>query len=253
MYKVQSIACGFGDRLLAAWVVNILNFNNIPTIFVAPSKILSLVNCHVWEPKDPDDAAILINIKRSKNPKFTILTDLLDSFIRKSGENITLSQIDIENAPHPMSYTDNPDIDGLTVCLVTQTGKYTPYRNWPYFQELKTLFTTNGISFIDLSAELIWGNDFLNYVKKSKIYLGLETGASHYAAPYVDDAGIIVQSGYSDFNYWAAHYNYEHLHYDINCAPCWKRVGCPYDHECMREIPAMLVYDKITKRMNDLS
>ena len=195
IYKVFWAGSAFGDNLLAAWVVNVLNFNNISSVFASSPKIQHLVNCRAWKAGADNGHAIPIRLNRSKrkNPNFTILTDLLAHFLQESGEKISLKEIDIGNAPHPLKYSDNPSIKGVDVCLVTETGSWTPYRNWPSFKDLKMLFTKKGISFIDLSMEDIKGNNFLNYVKKSKVYLGLETGASHYAAPFIGDKGLIIQ------------------------------------------------------------
>jgi len=251
-YKVFWGGPAFGDNLLAAWVVNILNFNHIPAVLSAPPRIEKLINSKMFNSRDhsSDFTTVRLNRTKRKDPNFTILTDLLDFFIKKSKENITLAKIDIENAPHPVIYRHDPSIKGYDLCLVTQSGPWTPYRNWPHFSELKSLLVENGITFIDLSEEGVKGNNFLNYVKKSKIYLGLETGASHYAAPYAKK-GLIIQSGYCNFNYWAAHYNYQKIEHPVKCAPCWKKKGCEHDHKCMRKIPASLVYNEIIRIIND--
>ena len=252
-YKVFWGGPAFGDNLLAAWVVNVLNFNHIPAVLCAPPRIKKLINSKMWNPRDHSSNFTVARLNRAKrkDPNFTILTDLLNSFIKKSKENITLAEIDIENAPHPVIYRDDPSIKGCDVCLVTQSGPWTPYRNWPHFNELKSLLIEDGVTFIDLSQEGIKENNFLNYVKKSKIYLGIETGASHYAAPHLGGKGLIIQSGYCDFDYWAAHYNYQPIEHPVECAPCWKRQGCEYDHKCMRKISAQKVYEKIMTAMHD--
>ena len=253
IYKVFWGGDGFGDHLLSAWVVNILNFNNIPAVFQAPREIQNLVNCSDWEPclSRRSLKPIKLNRTKRKNPNFTILTDLIDFFLSQADEKIPLGDIDIYNAPHPLRYKNKPHLKGYDISLVTETGPWTPYRNWPYFNDLKKLFIKNDISFIDLSREKIKGIDFLNYVTKSKVYLGLETGASHYAAPYIKKKGIIIQSGYCDFRYWAAHYDYEFLHYPVNCSPCWKRTDCGHDHICMTHISATDVYNKVISKIYD--
>jgi len=237
IYKIFWAGGALGDNLLAAWVVNILNFNNISALLTGAPRIRNLINSKIYNPhSDTNAIPIPLNRTKRKDPNFTIVTDLLNNFIKKSKENICVGEIDIENAPHPIIYQDNPLIKGYDVCLVTQSGSWTPYRNWPHFSELKSLLIDNGITFIDLSQKGVKGNNFLNYVKKSQIYLGIETGASHYAAPHLGGKGLIIQSGYCDFNYWAAHYNYQNLEHQVDCSPCWKRQGCPYEHKCMAKI-----------------
>lgn len=246
MFEISGGGSGFGDRLLVAWTVNILNFNNINCSFGELEKI---VNCKDFYKQNADTKKTKIVLSRTKktDPRFTILTDLIYSFLQQSKININLDNIDIKNAPHPIIYKDMPDIKSVDVAMVTKTGPWTPYRNWPYFDKLKELFRKNNISYIDLSEEKVKNFEFLNYVKKSKIYLGLETGASHYAAPFIGDGGLMIQSGYCAFDYWAAHYNYQKIENPIRCAPCWKRKGCEYEHKCMTEISPDLVLKTIIK------
>lgn len=254
MNKVYKIFWGgpaFGDNLLAAWVVNILNFNNIPSVLCPSPQIKKLVNSRIFNEKDSTCNFVPTRLNRTKrkDPNFTILTDLLDFFISRSNEKISLSNIDIKNTPCPIIYKDTPEIKGVDVVMVTKTGPWTPYRNWPYFDGLKKLLARNNISYIDLSEEKVKNFEFLNYVKKSKIYLGLETGASHYAAPFIDGKGFIIQSGYCSFDYWATHYNYIKIENKMHCAPCWKLNDCDYNHECMTQISPEKVLKKIQKNL----
>ena len=239
---------GFGDQLLAAYVANILNFNKIPCQLNAAVPIKNLINCKRFYP-DFEAFGKPINIRlnrtKRKDPNFTIITDLLNYFIHKSKLDISLSSLNIKDAPHPIVYKALNNLKKYDVALVTKTGGWTPCRNWPYFSELKKIFKKNSISYIDLSAENIRGFEFLNYVKKCNVYLGLETGSSHYAAPFISGKGFIIQSGYCDFRYWAAHYDYEFLHYPVNCSPCWKRRDCDKDHKCMTQISPDRVFEII--------
>ena len=241
---------GYGDRLLVAWVVNILNFNKIPSI-LNTTGIDHLVNCKNFYDFKLDQPKKDIHILRQNknNPKFTILSDLLNFAIYHGDIKLSLDNIDIKNAPHPIIYKDIPDINGVDVAIVTKTGPWTPYRNWPYFDDLKRLLAKNNISYIDLSEEKIKNFEFLNYVKKSKIYLGLETGASVYAAPFIKDKGLIIQSGYSNFNYWAADFNYQKIENRVECAPCQKRTECHEEHKCMTKILPEKVLNLVKEKL----
>ena len=65
----------------------------------------------------------------------------------------------------------------------------------------------------------------------------------------IKDKGFIIQSGYCDFEYWAAHYNYEKIEHRMHCAPCWKRRDCGEDHKCMREISPQRVFEVVRARL----
>lgn len=247
-YEICWGGSAFGDRLLAGWVCNILNFNGVNCSF---NQLGEILNCKDFYNKRDFNETIKTPLNRTKktNPDYTILTDLLYCFLQQSKENLTIDQIDIKNAPHPIIYKDIPEIKGVDVSIVSESGGWTPYRNWPYFDDLKKLLAKNNILYIDLSEKKVKNFEFLNYVKKSKIYLGLETGSSHYAAPFIKDNAFIIQSGYCSFDYWAAHYNFIKIENKMQCAPCWKRSNCVYNHECMTQISAEKVFKKIKEKL----
>ena len=161
-----------------------------------------------------------------------------------------MDDFDIENSPHPNLFEEENDIPAVDVSMVTATSKSTPYRDWPYFLELKSLLSDNNISYMDLTEKDIRSNTFLNYVKNSKIYLGLETGPSHYAAPVTKkNKSFIIQSGYCSPKYWAYYYNYTHIENPIECSPCWLKMGCPIDHACMKHIKPTQVLQLLQKSL----
>lgn len=251
--------CGscFGDRLITAYIVNILNYIGIPTRFRCPQRIRKLTNVtkHYPDWKQFDDKRkVFTKITSLKyNVKSNIVHDRLDAFLTKSkiwttSARTILRDIGSEKIRelHPVADVEiDNNIQPYDVCLVTQTGDFTPYRNWPYFDDLKAILTKNNITYIDLSAEKILGQDFLRHVKNCKAYVGLETGASHYAAPFCRHKGIIIQSGYVPYRYWAPYYDFTCLDRDMECSPCMLRSGCGYDHGCMKDTLPEQVLDSI--------
>jgi len=252
VYAIQSYnAAGFGDYLSASVVVKILNDNSIPAVLDFP-KIHNLVDCpkiEDLEKKEGMDVETVVVVRHyRKNPNLTFYSDLIKGF--KNKLNITDDiQINIDSVP--VIYKEITEIKGVDVSLVTKSAPFAPYRDWPYFDELKNLFKENNISYIDLTKENIKNFEFLNYVKKSKVYLGLETGSSHYASSLIKDKGFIIQSGYCNFEYWAAHYNYKKIEHRMHCAPCWKRRDCEEEHKCMTEISPKQVLNIIKRQLHE--
>jgi hypothetical protein len=149
----------------------------------------------------------------------------------------------------PVKYYDIPNIPSVDISIVSKTGRFTPYRNWPYFKELKEKLNKEKITYIDLIEKNIKNVECLNYIKKSKLYLGLDTGVSHYASSVASGKTLIIQSGYNYFDFWCF-YDYDYINVNIECQKCFKRYGCPYDHKCMKDISVNMVYNKIIEKLN---
>jgi len=154
----------------------------------------------------------------------------------------------IERNYIPVKYEEH-DINSVDVVLNTKTGKYTPYREWPYFNELKLLLRKNNISYLDIDENKIYGIELLNYIKKAKLYIGLETGASHYVSQFANNKSIILQSGYTTASFWASYYEYEFLQTFVSCSPCFKRENCNNKYKCMTRLDADFVFNKVIERM----
>ena len=252
-YKISWEGEGFGDQITASVVVQTLNDHGIQCALNSPS-IAHLVKC----PKITDRRFVGLipiphrlnrTLENLYNPKYNFYTDLIHHFLKNKNINLKIQDINITLDHVPVTYKEIPSINGVDVAMVTKSGWWTPYRDWPYFNELKALLKKKGVSYIDLSEKKIKSFEFLNYVKKSKIYLGLETGASHYASAFIKNKGFIIQSGFCDFNYWAAIYNYKKIEYPVSCSPCMRRSGCEHEHKCMTEISPDLVLKTITKHL----
>jgi ADP-heptose:LPS heptosyltransferase len=143
----------------------------------------------------------------------------------------------------PVKYVDEPDVAPTDVAICSSTGNWATYRNWPYFPELKSLLTAHGIRWVDISE--LRDNRCLNQVKKSRLYLGLDTGVSHLVSSVVN-SGLIIQSGFSNIHYWSS-YGYQTIEHDVYCRNCFLRQGCPNEHRCMRDILPAEVLARIKK------
>ena len=151
----------------------------------------------------------------------------------------------------PVKYRDIPEIPSVDVSLSTVSGPWAKYRNWPYFSDLKRRMDKYGISYIDLSKNKILFMDCLNYVKKSKVYVGVETGISHYVSQVANGKALILQSGLVNSDFWSS-YDYEFLSIDVQCKFCKlnNKEKCMFDHKCMKELSVDMVFDKIMERLN---
>ena len=191
-YIIEQPFRSFGDSLMLATVVEILNDNGIDAA-LAPTTISHLVTCRKIKDWDVWGGHVKLTRRnrtgKDTNESYNVYTDLIDEF--KKAFNIE-KEIEITRDHIPVLYYDLPLVKEkkFDVVMVTQTGPFTPYRKWPYFNELKELLKKNKISFIDLSEMGARDIEFLNYVKNSKLYLGLETGPSHYASQVANGKGV---------------------------------------------------------------
>ena len=169
-------------------------------------------------------------------------------------------KVDWEKRDHvPVKYHDihTPAVD---VALNTRTGKFTLYKWWPYFPELKRMLIRARITFVDMDLDWreTYGIKGLNYVKRAKLYVGLDTGMAHYVSMFANGKALIINGGYVDFEYWSTPYDYEVLQIeDMPCRPCLlnkitKRDEgrvCEHGQRCMREISPKMVFDRIIERL----
>lgn len=157
----------------------------------------------------------------------------------KTGIKINRNEI----VPYAPTVDMDIDVPLFDIVMVSETSNFTPYRNWNGFADLKSLLTESSLSWIDLSEKKIKNILCLNYVKKCRVFVGLESGVSHYVAEYAANKGIIIQSGYSYPGYWGP-YGYRFIENNVPCSGCFLLSGCSNNHECMN-IPAKTVLSSI--------
>lgn len=255
VYRIYYSGDAFGDNLFSAYLTNTLIENGY-NAYLDNSRINELVDCPKFDSEKLEGQEIdsFDCIRRNKtglqtNTEFNVFSDLIFEFRKKFNIKKDI-QINLDHIP--VRYKKLIDIPSYDVVIVSETGYWTPYRNWPFFKELKELFKKNSISYIDVSEEKIKNNLLLNYVDNSSLYLGLETGASHYVSKISNGKTLILQSGYTDFNYWAEMYDFDYLSTNLDCAPCWKREGC-FHHNCMNMLNVNFVFEEVKRRIyNDL-
>ena len=172
----------------------------------------------------------------------SIMRKALDNFAQAIG---LLNSIPITRANAPVKMVLDDRVPSVDIAICSRSGYWSPYRDWPSFPRLKVLLTDAKLRWHDLSESGIRGNECLNYVRKAKLYLGLETGMSHFVSS-VARRGLILQSGYSCFEYWST-YGYSYLCRHVACSPCFlTHVNeCPHMHRCMTEITAEMVLQAI--------
>ncbi len=250
-YGILYSGRAFGDNLISVLFTAVLCDNGFDAVLNNPD-VYDLVDCQVPCSSKAWRRTIFECRRQNRtgldtDKKYNIITDLIREFSLKF--NIS-KKIEIRRNHIPVRFQEIELVPACNVVMVTETGHWSPYRNWPYFNELKALLSKSKIDFFDLSENRIRNIEFLNYIKKAKVFVGLETGASHYASKFANGKSIIIQSGYCDFDYWAGLYDYEHIQHSVECSPCWLREGCPYDHKCMKEIKPEYVFQKILKKLN---
>jgi len=249
----------FGDQLIATLMVHVLNDNGIESYYESRIKketaifwggctyIENLIdcplskNCHenmiVHWPIPNEDVA-------KKNTKISILDDLLNQFKIKYKIK---KEIKINRNFIPVKYEEIKNINRYDVVICSDVGKFSTHKKWPYFNKLKSLLSDKKISFIDLNENKIKDNECLNYVKSSKIYLGMDTGTSHYVS-MVANKGLVIQSGVTSSNWWNL-YNYKVIEYKTQCCPCFLKTheNCIHENICTKNISAEFVFEEIEK------
>ena len=279
---------GFGNALILAHLTKICNDNGINAVFSDHRKTKGLVDVPFYNSKLHKDYFIhtwmgIRNTYQRKNCDEPVIIQYIKNVEKLTGEKIELAKGCYHNydplshghdhnhgdysyyhdhSQHhdhsyiPVTFHDSPDIPAFDVVMNTATGPWAPYRDWPYFDELKQLFNANGISFIDLNKNKMFGHRCLNYVKNARLYLGLETGMSHYVSRFANSKALILQSGFCPFIYWAYPYNYDCLKVDVNCErrPCFinredmaKGIKC--DNRCMKQMTAEMVFEAVRRRL----
>jgi len=243
---------GFGEPLVMSLVVHILNDNGVNAVFRDHRNVRELVDCPLITREESDETFQTYSwmYECCRKP---IILQYIEHY-----ESIVGKKLKINRNHIPVKFHDIPDIPSVDVAMCTVTGKWTPYRNWPYFEELKELFTKEGITYADLDADKIMNIECLNYVKKCKLYLGLDTGMSHYVSKFANGKALILQGGFIEFDFWAYLYDYDCLQIeDVPCRPCFinkqhiakgKR-KCELDNMCMKDISVDRVFKAVVERI----
>lgn len=250
---------GFGNALILAHLTKICNDNKIEAVFSDHRKTKGLVDVPLYNPEVHKNYFShtwmgIRNTYKRKNCDLPVIIQYVRNIEKLTGSKIKLSD---DHNYIPVTFHIIPDTPAFDVVMNTKTGPWAPYRDWPYFTELKKLFKADGISFIDLNANKIFDHKCLNYVKNAKLYLGLETGMSHYVSQFANGKALILQSGFCPFIYWAYPYDYNCLKVNIDCErrPCFinrddisKGIRCD-SISCMKQMTAEMVFNAVKKRL----
>jgi len=250
-YRPYWDGTGFGDKLIAGWMVNILIDNGF-TAHSGKNIVSHLLDCPTRPPVNHSEHVVFLNPTIQKSSNTNIIDQKVDHLSSVVGKKLVIKDNFI-----PTLYKDVPEVESVDVSICSRTGIYTPYRNWPYFKDLKKMFDKEGITYTDMDRPgpgmRGWRNHWvLNCVHKSKLYLGLETGTSHYVSKYAAGKALILQSGYSDFNYWAKYYDYDVLNFDVECSPCFInqfQKPCTHSHKCMYSLKPKIVFDYVIEKL----
>lgn len=241
MYKIFRPYTALGDKLLASFFTHILNDNGISCFFENEHK--NIIDCSYEESNDFIPYEFIY-----QDEKFN---SIIGVAIEKFKKRFCIdTEIKIIRDFIPVKYKEIEDIPKVDVVMVTKSSDWAPVRDWPYFEDLKKLLQQKHISFIDITQQNIKNFEFLNYVKKCKVFVTLETGASHYASQFINkDNSLVIQSGYCDDSFWNF-YKYDVVKYDTNCKWCFtQHKMCENDHKCMKEISVDVVFNKILQKI----
>jgi hypothetical protein len=236
----------FGDCLLASLFVHVLNDNRI-------NAFLDITNNE--DVKNFVDCQLVSQTNNILDYNFVYFNDKSYSILETAIQHFKMyflinQKIEITKKHIPVKFFEDDLIPNIDVVMVTKSGNWAPVRNWPYFEQLKSELTILNISWFDLTENNVKNNEFLNYVKKSKVFLTIETGASHFASQFVNKQNsLVIQSGFCDNSFWNF-YDYDIISNDTDCKSCFLLINdCPIGHMCMREITVDKVISKILKKL----
>jgi hypothetical protein len=251
---------GFGNALMLAHLTKILVDNGIDAVFMDHRKTRGLVDVPLasgapgkWVRFNgvlPSD----FDVKRADEPG---LLTYIRWFRLMTGKQIVFDRAKHNHIPVFFEDMDVPEVD---VAMWTRTGPFGPYRDWPFFEDLKKVFDSEGITYLDMTQMQIMGIECLNVVKKAKMYLGLDTGTSHYVSKYANGKGLIIQGGFNPFFYWAWPYDYVPILKSTDCPlrPCFINVRhiaegkakCPKEVPCIAEISVERVFNEVREMLD---
>lgn len=229
---------GFGEPLVLAMLTNALVDNGVNAAWTPKGKTRDwMVTCPVFN-RNEDTASLSFGGRYVCND-VPIIIQHIETLEKMLGCEIDFTY---DHVPVRFEEISVPSVD---ILMCTETGYYTPYKNWPYFDELKALLSKEGITYADIHKDKLWGMLCLNYAKRCKLYLGLDTGVSHYVSKFVNGKALIIQSGYVSSYFWAYQYNFQFIELGLPCSPCYisrrsisKDIYCKRNNVCMTAISA---------------
>jgi hypothetical protein len=243
---------GFGEAVHASLFCHILNDNGIPSVYKEHRNTRGLLDVPLF---DPDIHKDWVYWKwKYKLNDIPIMLQMIEKVEKWLEVKIKIHK----KRNHIPIIFHKMKVPKYDVVMNTATGGFSPYKKWHYFSELKRLMESAKISYLDLDQNLKHSIECLNLVKRSKLYLGLDTGMSHYVSRFAGGKALILNGGFVDFKYWAYLYNnYELIQVvDVPCRPCYKNWthkesgdGCQYENRCMEEISPEIVFERICERL----
>lgn len=213
----------FGDVMMAGLVVAVLNDNGYQACLDNFGHG-NLLDC----PKYAGEAGEHVWFEY-ESVRQTSTVSYVENFLQRFGPlKLTRRAVPVKFEEMAVPHYD--------VALGTKTGPWTPYRNWPSFPQLKECLDKRGLTWIDLDEQNKNGNECLNIIKQCGVFVGLETGRSHYVSSVGAGKTLIIQSGYTPSRQWCV-YDYDFIEKAIPCSPCYLRAGCTFNHDCMKTTP----------------
>ena len=240
---------GFGDQLMASYYVHMLRSNHINAVLDSP--VSHLCQCPSYDPnahKHYSTYDCEFRWGHPDNDSIQPLGNFMDRFIVNFNKNFHTNAKRVFKKNYiPVKFKEDKKVESFDVVICSNTKPYIPYRKWSRFPQLKKLLKKMNISYKDITDTRDY--ECLTYIKRSKVYLGLETGMSHYVSQYANGKGVIIQSGYCNPNHWSI-YDYEFIQNHTSCEYCYKRSGCENNHECMNISPerVLSVLERYIKR-----
>jgi ADP-heptose:LPS heptosyltransferase len=143
------------------------------------------------------------------------------------------------------------DLPRPYIIIQRRAGPWTPNKNWPdeYWEKLVPALLKSG-SVIEIGApavEALVAPNFIDLrgktniseliaaIKAADMLVGPVSGPMHIAAA-VGTPAVVILGGYELAENAATYPGNQVFYTPIECSPCWLRMPCPIDRECLRRI-----------------
>lgn len=236
----------FGDVMMAGLAVATLNDYGVTAALETSEykykKVISVPQFN--ESQKPNWEKHFFKYEHFRKDQVNYVQEWLDRFSSICGVKAKITRKEV-----PVFFSTILGMQKYDVAINSQTGDWSPYRVWPHFEKLKTMLDKANLTWLDLDDKKVYNNECLNVIKNSKLYLGLDTGRSHYVSSQAKGKTLIIQSGNNNKIQWC-NYDYDFIEQKVGCSPCYLREGCQYSHDCMTKIQPEYVFERIIDKLS---
>lgn len=266
--KVYSMGGGLGDELMALCALQAIHQQKQSQNFIFYSRYFSVLSGapHVFDIRPLNDGCQLTTAKAIVYRHFQdipILKQMVVDLGSPSASDFTL-QLAPRCYPTPSAWPTEAD---KVILIQTTASAWTPNKQWPeaYWQSMISSLPSAS-TIIEVGASTVFRTppshpgwlslvgktsleEYFACFQKASVFVGPVSSGMHLAHAFKLPSVIIV-GGYE-----AANFPYPlavQMGSNPQCAPCWLRTPCPFDHQCLRKIEVKQVTAEIVRQLANM-